>query len=242
MEKRNLLTFALCLTALLFSTTSFAEDEEPATKPDNGFHVSAGCDIMSQYVWRGMNQEQALAVQPTLSLDYKGLSLGVWGSTSLCHLDPKEVDIYLSYEVSVVTFTLTDYFWNGEGAKYGDYKNNHYFELAADFYFGEKVPLSFSWATFLFCGADEKDEDDKRMFSSYFNLGYDFDVKGVTLTPAIGFNPWTSQFCDGFKVTDITLSAAKDIQITDKFALPLFAQFVVSPAFDKAYLIVGFTF
>ena len=39
--------------------------------------------------------------------------------------------------------------------------------------------------------------------------------------------------------TDIALKASKNINITDHFSLPLFVQAIVSPSFDKTYLIAG---
>ena len=37
----------------------------------------------------------------------------------------------------------------------------------------------------------------------------------------------------------IALKASKNINITDHFSLPLFVQAIVSPSFDKTYLIAG---
>lgn len=44
---------------------------------------------------------------------------------------------------------------------------------------------------------------------------------------------------DGAAFTDIALKASKNINITDNFSLPLFVQAIVSPSFDKTYLIAG---
>lgn len=206
--------------------------------------VAFHADVVSRYVWRGMDQGQGASVQPTLELNYGGFSLGAWASTSIAKVtDVDEVDLYVSYATDHFSATLTDYYWNGGAADYSDYKNDHYFELGLNYTVSDNVPLSLSWNTILFGGKSwEMDEDDDRMFSSYFNVSYGFDVHGVSLTPAIGINPWKSQYDDGFSVMDITLTAAKDFQITDKWTLPVQAQFIVSPATEKAYLVVGVTF
>ena len=42
-------------------------------------------------------------------------------------------------------------------------------------------------------------------------------------------------------ITDISLKANKDIKITDNFSIPLFAQVIVAPQFDRTYIVAGFT-
>ena len=62
----------------------------------------------------------------------------------------------------------------------------------------------------------------------------------ITLTPSVGFTPWKGMYdADGAAFTDIALKASKNINITDNFSLPLFVQAIVSPSFDKTYLIAG---
>ena len=235
---KRIKTTTLVLSALLVST--FAAAQESA----GSFEVTPGVDFVSKYIWRGMNQGGGASIQPSLTLGWDfGLSLGMWGSSSIADFDKKEVDLSLGFEKGGFSATFTDYWWEGEGAKYGHYKDDHYFELGLAYNFGDNVPLTISWATMLFAGeASELDENDDRMYSTYINFSYDFDVKGTTLTPAIGINPWKSQFDDEFSVLDITLTGSKEIEITDKFKLPLFVQLVVSPAFDDVHAVVGLTF
>lgn len=223
-------------TATIFatSTTTMAQDS---------FELSCGADIVSRYVWRGMDQGAGASLQPSLAFGYKGLSLGAWGSTSFSELEPKEFDISLGYEIGGFSAVFTDYFWAGEEAGYGYYKRDHFFELALAYYFGDNVPLTISWATMLFGGESaELDAKGDRMYSTYISLGYDFDIQGVGFTPSIGINPWESQFDKDFTVMDITLTASKEIKVTDTFSLPLFVQAIISPACDKTYLVVGLSF
>ncbi len=215
----------------------------PAKSMADGFEASLGADVVSRYVWRGMDQGSGVSVQPSLDFSYKGISLGFWGSTSLSDLEPKEFDISIGYEVGGFSALFTDYFWAGESGKYGHYTDDHFYELSLAYNFGEKCPLTLSWSTMLFAGESaELDEDGDRMFSSYFNVAYDFDVQGIAITPAIGFNPWESQFDDEFSVMDISVTASKDIKFTESFSLPVFVQAIVSPACDKTYLVFGISF
>lgn len=217
-----------------FSATAIAQDS---------LAVSISADLVSRYIWRGMDQGSGVSVQPSLGFSYKGLSLSAWGNCSVADVDVDEFDITLSYEAGPVTIGLTDYFWMGTNASYGQYANDHFFELGIGYTVSDNVPLSLSWNTMLFGGkSGELDDKGNRMFSSYFNVAYAFDVHGISVTPAMGFNMWESQYYDKFSVLDITLTASKDIEFTDKFSLPVFAQVVVSPALDKAHLVFGLTF
>jgi len=49
-------------------------------------------DIVSSYIWRGQDLGSA-AIQPTLGVGYKGLSLSAWGSYGIADpADTKEFD------------------------------------------------------------------------------------------------------------------------------------------------------
>lgn len=208
-------------------------------KAQDKFEVSGGVDLVSNYVWRGMDQASGASFQPALGLSYKGVSLGAWGSSSITDLDPQEFDITLGYSTGGFGISITDYWWAGTDAPYGHYKDSHFFEGTISYNFGEKCPLTLSWST-MFAGGD-KDESGDRYYSSYFSAAYDISLpKEITLTPAIGINPYKSMYDKDFNVMDISLKAAKDIKITDNFAIPLFVQAIVSPACDHTYLVAGF--
>lgn len=233
--KKLLSKLALAVSMLTSVTATFAQDS---------LDVSLGADIMNRYVWRGMDQGvSGGCIQPSIGLSYKGFSIGAWGSTGISDYEAKELDLSLGYSVGGFSATLTDYFWAGESASYGHYTDDHFFELGLSYNFGESLPLTVSWATMFTGGKSaEYDEDGDRMYSSYINLAYDLDVHGVALTPAIGINPLKSQFDDEFSVLDISLTASKEIKITDSFSLPIFVQAIASPAKDKTYLVFGITF
>ncbi len=230
---KKLISLAAFVVVSLFSANSaLAQDS---------LRVVPSADVVSRYVWRGIDQGSAASVQPSLSLGYKGLTLDFWGSTSIAHIEPKEFDIALGYEVGGLSLTLTDYFWAGEEAKYGHYADDHFFELGLGYTFS-KIPLTASWSTMLFCGKSaEVNDEGQRMYSTYINVSYDLDLRGVTFTPSLGLNPWTSQYADALALMDISLTATKEIPITERFSLPIFVQATVSPAMDKAYLVFGFS-
>lgn len=222
--------------------------------------VKPSVSLVSSYVWRGMYQSGA-ALQPGMTLNAYGLSLGVWGSTDFTGQGHKEFDINLSYSVAGLTVSLSDYWWAGESGIKNDHISglNHYFDYCPEttahilegglsylFPF-EKFPLRVSWYT-MFWGGDRNRDDKgtvKQSYSSYFELSCPFSVGKVVLTPALGCSPWTSHSCylnDGFAVNHVSLKGECVFKITDSFSLPLFVQAIWNPDRQDIHCVFGLSF
>ena len=231
MKKRFVL--AMMLVA---STTAIAQDEIETT-------ISG--DIVSSYIWRGQDLGSA-AVQPTLGVGYKGISLTAWGSYGLVNTaDTKEFDLTLAYTTGGFNIGITDY-WFSAGLdpdaryfKYDAHGTNHVFEANIGYDFG---PLSLQWFT-NFAGNDGLNKDGKRAYSSYVEVAVPFRLATVDWTATAGVVPWatTSYGTSGFAVTNLALKATKEIKVTDTFSIPVFGQVVGNPCSQKAYLVFGFT-
>ena len=146
-----ILLSAVCLTA------AGAKDKVGAT---------IGCDFVSQYIWRGQKLG-GVSLQPTLGINYKGLSLTSWGSVGFNSDDAKELDFTLAYEFKGFNVGLTDY-WFSEG-NYFNYKahqTTHVWEANVGYDFGF---LSVQWFT-NFAGNDGLNRSGKRAYSSYFEI------------------------------------------------------------------------
>ena len=225
----------IVLMALLFATgmSATAQDEVETT-------VSA--DVVSTYVWRGMECGSA-AIQPTLGIGYKGLSLSAWGSYGLVDTnDAKEFDLTLAYSIGGFNIGITDYWFNTPEERYFLYdanKTSHIFEANIGYDFG---PAAIQWFT-NFAGNDGYNKDGKRAYSSYVELSAPFKLASVDWSAAVGAVPYATDFygVDGFAVTNVSLKATKDIKVTDSFSIPVFAQVAANPRTEKAYLVFGFT-
>ena len=232
---KKIVLFAM---GLVMSMTAFAQDEIEAT-------ISG--DIVSQYIWRGQDLGNA-AIQPTLGIAYKGLSLSAWGSYGIADADDtKELDLTLAYTIKGFNIGITDYWFNampagadpdGRYFKYDAHATNHVFEGNIGYDFGF---ASFNWFT-NFAGNDYK-EDGERAYSSYMEVVVPFKLSAIEWTATAGAVPYTSpQYgTNGFAVTNLALKATKDIKITDTFSVPIFAQVAANPCSQKAYLVFGFT-
>ena len=208
-------------------------------------NTTIGADVVNQYIWRGQDLGN-VSLQPTLGLEYKGLSLMAWGSVGLADAaDTKEFDLTLSYTISGLTIGITDY-WTNDGLdpnaryfKYDAHGTNHVLEANIGYDFG---PFALGWYT-NFAGNDGVNKDDKRAYSSYVDISAPFHFATCDWTATLGVVPHATDYyhTTGFAVTNISLRAIKDIKVTDKFSIPVFGEIVSNPCSQKAYLVFGFT-
>ena len=225
----------IVLMALMFATgmSATAQDEVETT---------VAADVVSTYVWRGMECGSA-AIQPTLGIGYKGLTLSAWGSYGLVDTnDAKEFDLTLAYSTGGFNIGITDYWFNTPEERYFLYdanKTSHIFEANISYDFG---PAAIQWFT-NFAGNDGYNKDGKRAYSSYVELSAPFKLASVDWSATVGAVPYATDFygVDGFAVTNVSLKATKDIKVTDSFSIPVFAQVAANPSTEKAYLVFGFT-
>ena len=201
-----------------------------ASAQDEGVETTVAADVVSSYIWRGQDCGSA-AIQPTLGIGYKGLSLTAWGSYGLVDTnDAKEFDLTLAYTAGGFNIGLTDYWFNagldpeGRYFKYDAHGTNHIFEANIGYDFGAN-------------------KDGKRAYSSYVELGVPFKVAAVDWSATVGAVPYATSFygTDGFAITNLALKATKDIKVTDSFSIPVFAQVAANPSAQKAYFVFGFS-
>jgi len=226
------------LVAIVFTPgmASAQEEESP---------FSAGVDVVSSYVWRGVPQDPTAPkgspnIQPYLSFSLGNLTLGTWGSGSLTG-SVKELDLYASYTFGDhVTATLTDYNWNftRDYFAYGQ-GTDHAFEAAVVVSDIASLPLSASLNTF-FAGADKLGNGDQA-YSTYLELGYSLSdhvnvFAGASLKESVTYGT------TGFGFTNIGLKVSKELTFTDQFSLPVYGLLGFNPTGNGAFLVAGLSF
>lgn len=210
------------------------------SRAQNRVEADLSMDLVSSYVWRGMRMGGA-ALQPELSLGWKGVSISAWGSTGFAD-NMREIDLTLSYSIGGLTLSVVDYWDNSGETLYFNYKpkeTGHCFEGAVEYDFG---PVKASWQT-IFAGNDYRESDGKRGFSSYLEISAPFRLGSLDWEAALGMVPWASDYygTKSFNVTCVSLKAQKDIHITDKFDLPLYASLIANPSTGRLFFVAGLT-
>lgn len=234
MKVRNLL-----FMATLFLSVTAVEAQ------NNHIETTISADFVSQYIWRGQDLGN-VSLQPTLGVGYKGLSLSAWGNIGISNpSDTKELDLTIAYSIGGFNIGITDYWFStggdpeGRYFKYNAHCTNHIFEANVGYDFGI---VNLQWYT-NFAGDDKRTQKGKRAYSSYFELNVPFRLGSLDWNTSIGCVPYATEFyaTTGFAVTNLSLKATKDITVTDKFSIPIFAGLTANPNSKKAYFILGIT-
>ena len=193
---------------------------------------SVGADLVSNYVFRGLKYDGP-SIQPGVSYTTGGLEIGAWGSFSTTGIT-NESDLYLSYGFDFgLSIGLCDYFYQGDASyseAYFDYSEEgaHAFELNLGY---EISSLALS-ANYIFnesAGAGSVGGD------MYFEAAYAFDAFDIFVGAGDG---WHTADAD-FALCNIGLGTSKEIVITEKFSLPVFAQVTWNPSFEQYNIVLG---
>ncbi len=221
--------------------------------PEMQAQFDVGADFVSRYLWRGQLLANGPAMQPYLSFTPEidtagifGLEIGAWGSYGLSSgFDGTEADLYLTLTAGPFGFTFTDYFFPSDQTlvdtkdNYFTYGPNeetgHIFEGMLSFSGVDNFPLSAS-VGYNFKGADL----DKSVF-----VDFAYPVGGVELGLSLGNGFYTHEDegdPDSFNVVNISVGYTKEIELSQKFSLPVFGKVAVNPDLEKFYLVFGISF
>jgi hypothetical protein len=186
------------------------------------------------------------AIQPALDFTYGGLSIGSWASYTFSQEEFQEVDLYLSYNYRILTLTLNDYYNPNEFfdtvRNYFDWENSttpHSLELSATLADIGNLPFYFSAGAFIY--GNDKNDDGDNYYSTYFELGYYKTIGETDLNAAIGLTPAEGYYSDKFSVVNMALSLTRNLEIAEKFSLPINGTFILNPDTEKVFFVFGIT-
>lgn len=221
----------------LFVALSFAFAATSVSAQD-GF--STGADLVSSYVWRGVEQgSNEPNIQPYASYTLGNFTIGAWGSGNFSST-LKELDLYATYAFSSnLAVTISDYNWSFTKSYFNYAKStDHIFEATVAYTGGESLPISASINT-MFAGNDKKTNGD-RAYSTYMEVGYQLTPNAKVFCGASVFkSPDGIYNTSGFDFTNIGIKVTKSIAFTDKFSLPVYSVAGVNPSAQSAFLVAG---
>jgi len=228
---------------MMMSITLFAQETKPSKST-----LSLGADFQSRYIWRGLELGgNSASAQPSIEFNSGKLTIGAWAAYSLGGVNPsQETDLYLSVELSNnAAITLTDYYFPQDGISnnYFSYGNNtgHVYELMLSFSSLFKSPLGFTVAT-NFAGADKNGTTQN--YSTYLELNYSKKINdvsyGLVAGGVIGDNGGY-YLTSGSGLINISLTASKEIKLSNTFNLPVNAALTFNPDQENIYLTFGFS-
>lgn len=233
-------SISILIVLLIFvSFTGFAQEE--TEEPKSKVTLTAGVDIVSSYVWRGLMFDAAPNIQPTFDINCGNIGGGFWGSSNFTgtYLEP---DFYIYFAKGNFVLTFMDF--HAGGVDYFNYKADetmHVDELFATYTISENFPLTIMASVFVY-GADKKlDDPEKNNYSSYLELNYNFTVNNGNIDVFMGACPMESGFygTDGFGIVNLGIKGTAPVKISESFTLPINIQFITNPDAELAYLVAG---
>ena len=243
---------AIILTALgMIPVTLMAQEEE-----DKPYSFSAGGDLVSSYLWRGTKFGTGPAIQPYAEFSAGGFAFGGWGSYCFTTNEGAEADLYASYSFDFgLSFGITDYYFPGsykqrlmadstiaselDGAEWFDFSKesgSHGIEINVGYEI-KGFSIAANYMVNEAGGAGTTGGD------TYIELGYSTDHFGVFLGAGNGWYAVEEEGEDDlFTVCNIGLTASTEIQITEKFALPVSGALILNPNTEQFHVVVGISF
>jgi hypothetical protein len=224
--KNPILIFAAMVLMVLTTVTGVNAQDE--AKKSN---FSVGADFYTSYIWRGTRYGQGPSLQPSVKYEQGGLTIGVWGSFDANGYS--ETDPYISYSLPFgLSLGLTDYYYPGLALfETSKADGSHAFELNAGYTTGG-LSLNGNYILNEAGGAGSAGGD------LYFQAGYAFS--NVNIFVGAG-NGWHTSDGD-FALCNVGIGATKEIQVTEKFSIPVNGQVIMNPEREQLFVVVGFSF
>ena len=195
----------ICLAASMFAVLAAI----PATAVEFNF----GADVVSRYVWRGIDTGDSPAVQPNMAASFRDgkLELGYWGSFATNAGGGNELDWYLTYNATDdISISITDYFFPTPGETEFSNADHHWYELSISATMG-KIDLLAGFMT------GELIENSIWLEGNY-NFG-DFNGVDFSYGLGIGTESYVAQFG---KDTEISIVSQVNMAKGDYFASYIF--------------------
>lgn len=198
--------------------------------------VSANVDLMSRYVWRGQQYGSGPSIQPGLSGTWKDFTLGFWGAYEVVASGSQETDFYLSKSMGAFTFALWDYwtYTDTEEPDYFNYSKNstlHLLEAQVLISGNEKLPFNLL-GSYFFYGTDPGK-------SIYLELQYTKSIRDMDMLLFAGYQAKGTFYAKNAGFVNLGCTFSKQIEITEKYSLPLLLSMVINPDVKRVQLVAG---
>jgi hypothetical protein len=237
--------FVILVLIISINFTAFSQSEE--TKSDSTEVFSVGADIVSRYVWRGLELSKSPAFQPAAAVNIGNLTIGAWGSYTFANESLQEADLYLTYTIGNLSITLNDYYNpvdTIEGGYFGwDSKTTrHALEGMFTFDGPDAFPVQFIAGVFIY-GNDRDELTNDNLYSTYFEINRTWETGNYSVKPFLGVSANTSMYSNnGFQVVNLGVTVTKMIKFSPTFEMPLNVSVLSNPNKESVFIVLGVTF
>jgi len=211
--------------------------------------LNINCDIISRWIWRGVDYGSSPTIQPYLSITTGNFEFGTYGSVTTRNTY-SDLELFAKYNYKNLSLVVTDYFFQDglplggptntmtPNTKYFNFDNHttgHLTEATLQY---KTKNLSLQANTFIY-GWWDKDIYNKQKYSTYIEAAYSIYIKDNKLDIFVGGNPFDSPIYGKRNIINTGITGYKTLNITDKYTIPLRVTLVTNPTTEKIYLVLG---
>jgi hypothetical protein len=206
-----------------------------AQENDTTVPFSVNIDFYSSYVWRG-TLFSGPSVQPSIAWQHKGFAIGGWASQDFAGTY-NEADLYATYNFNFgLSFGITDYYYPGLNYfDFSDSTGSHAYEVNLGYTIG-KISFAANYVLNQAGGAASAGGD------TYVELKYNFNH--IDLFSGFG-NGWLTieepGEDDKFGFVNFGAIISKEIEISEKFSIPVNGSAIWNPQAEQFFLVAGFS-
>ncbi len=226
----------LLLLQIIFITNLFSQYK---------VQLNTNVDLVSRYIWRGIDVASTPSVQPSLAVSFSNISLGFWAAYTLSNQKSSsdEIDIWLSYNLKIGEFIIspliTDYYYPNSGKRLFDFDDENGAHLL-------EAGLKISKEDFPIIVSGYYNFYNEPGNNTYFEISYSANVNELkfdSFIGATGGSKSNSLFynTENFNVINIGMKITKPLFITDKITIPVFASIIFNPRNEIANVVAGIT-
>jgi hypothetical protein len=241
-ESNSIRIFLFIFIIVVYLSNSEAQD----------LSLKINTDLVSRYIWRGLNVNNQPNIQPAVTFEYTRFKLGLWGSYGLNNQNlsdenysvSQEIDTWLGYSFKFdnrfsIGIIFTDYYYPVGGQKICNFKSKgagaHTIEGELNIIGPESFPLSLGGYINIY--------NDKGN-NIYIQTDYSLHMKEVELEffagAAVGSQDNSGYYgTEKFNVINVGIKASKQIKITADFSLPIYCSYILNPQVEISYLVFG---
>lgn len=237
------------LVVILLLSWFFVSSNISAQEEESILDFDFGADLVSRYVWRGLEFGGDPAVpqfQPYAALSFDGkeygrLEIGAWGSYGFSG-DFSENDLSLKYIYTTslvnISAVLNDYYYPYLGSSFTNFEDKgdgaHTIEAGIAISGNGSFPFSLLISRNVW-------NDFPHDRSLYVEAGYAFNIKEINMNifagAAQGQSLWHCVTTDKFEFINIGVSAGKSLKISEDYSLPLGISWIMNAHQKKTFLV-----